>query len=121
MRFKIPKNTGRFYWTEHSIGKMIFYGLSEQKIKRVIEYPERTEEGIAPRTVACMQASGSKKRRSEIWIMYQIKNQKSKTGDQKFTAAKKLTIISVWRYPGKSPAKNPIPGEILEEIKGYLR
>lgn len=115
MRFKIPKNNERFSWTNHVIEKMIFYGLSEQRIKRVIQHPERIEEGIAPNTIACMQVAGSKKHRQEIWTMYQMKNLKLKTKN-----LKPLRIISAWRYPGKSPAKNPIPQEILEEIKGLV-
>ena len=94
---------------------MIFYGLSEQRIKRVILHPDRIEEGIAPDTIACMQASGSSKNRQEIWTMYQIKNSKKQTKN-----AKQLRIISAWRYPGKSPAKNPIPPEILAEIKNLV-
>ncbi|MEK7574227.1 MAG: hypothetical protein AAB514_01710 [Patescibacteria group bacterium] len=108
MRFKAPKNTDRFLWTNHAARKIIFYGLSEQKIKRIINHPDRTEEGVALNTIACMQIAGSKKHYQEIWTMYQKKN------------LKQLKIISAWRYPGKSPAKNPIPPEILAEIKGFL-
>ncbi len=108
MRFKAPKNTDRFLWTNHAARKIIFYGLSEQKIKRIINHPDRTEEGVALNTIACMQIAGSKKHYQEIWAMYQKKN------------LKQLKIISAWRYPGKSPAKNPIPPEILAEIKGFL-
>lgn len=128
MRFKAPKNSERFFWTNHVFGKMIFYGLSEQRVKRAISNPDRTEEGIAPNTVACMQISGSEKHRQEIWVMYQTaksnipclpagrKNQKNSP----FQRAMKLKIISAWRYPGKSPAKNPIPREILDEIKNLV-
>ena len=107
MRFKPPKNSSRFYWTNHVFDKMLFYGLSEQRIKRVLNRPDRIETGIAPKTLACMQITGSQKRRQEIWVMYQKLNPKIK-------------IISTWRYPGKSPAKNPIPQEILEEVRGLL-
>jgi len=34
--------------------------------------------------------------------------------------AKKLKIISAWRYPGKSPKNNPIPEEILKEIRSLI-
>lgn len=34
--------------------------------------------------------------------------------------AKSLKIISAWRYPGVSPQKNPIPGDILAEIEDML-
>ncbi len=121
MRFKAPKNSERFFWTNHVFGKMIFYGLSEQRVKRAISNPDRIEEGIAPDTVACMQIGGSEKHRQEIWVMYQttksnIKNKKNSP----FQRASKLKIISAWRYPGKSPAKNPIPREILDEIKDLV-
>lgn len=33
---------------------------------------------------------------------------------------KKIKIITAWRYPGKSPARDPIPAEILREIKNLL-
>jgi hypothetical protein len=128
MRFKVPKNNERFFWTNHVIGKMLFYGLSEQRVKRVILNPGRIEEGIAPNTIACMQVAGSKKHRQEIWVMYQPRQSR---GNSKFQILpqcgippsgtnSKLRIISAWRYPGKSPAKNPIPQEILDEIKGLL-
>ena len=114
MRFKAPKNSEKFFWTNHVSGKMMFYGLSEQRIKRAIFNPSRTEEGIAPDTMACMQVAGSKKRRQEIWVMYQTAKSNSKI------KSSKLKIISAWRYPGKSPAKNPIPAEILAEIKNLI-
>lgn len=115
MRFKVPKNSERFHWTNHAIEKMLFYGLSEQRIKRVIGHPDRLEEGIAPNTIACMQAAGSQKRRQEIWTMYQSAFAKAMAGKKT-----KIKIISTWRYPGKSPAKNPIPAEILAELKDLL-
>ncbi len=121
MRFKAPKNSERFFWTNHVFGKMIFYGLSEQRVKRVILNPSRTEEGIAPNTVACMQAVGSKKHRQEIWVMYQTNSSKSKNKNPLLSGKQaKLKIISAWRYPGKSPAKNPIPQGILDEIKDLI-
>jgi len=126
MRFKAPKNNERFSWTNHVIGKMIFYGLSEQRVKRVILNPDRIEEGLAPDTIACMQVGGSKKHRQEIWTMYQKVNSKFKISrfhrgfSTKSEQNSKLKIISAWRYPGKSPAKNPIPSEILAEVKNLL-
>jgi len=127
MRFKAPKNNERFFWTNHAAGKMIFYGLSEQRVKRAILNPNRIEEGIAPNTIACMQVAGSKKHRQEIWVMYQKIKSKIKN-PQKIpfkkaglpTQTRKMKIISAWRYPGKSPAKNPIPREILDEIKDLI-
>jgi len=106
MRLKIPKNTERISWTNHSIDKMRYYGLSEARLKRVLNNPKRKELGIAPGTVAIMQSAGSKKHPTEIWIMYQ----NLKGG--------KIRIITAWRYPAKSPIQGPIPipPEILEEL-----
>jgi len=106
MEFKIPKNTEKISWTSHSIGKMRYYGLSEARLKRVLNNPKRKELGIAPGTVAIMQSTGSKKHPTEIWLMYQ----NLKKG--------KIRIITAWRYPAKSPIRGPIPipPEILEEL-----
>jgi len=105
MKFKIPKNTGRIQWTNHSTEKMRYYGLSEARIKRVINNPKRKELGVAPGTVAVMQPNSSR-HTYEIWTMYQ----NLKKG--------KIRIITAWRYPGKSPIRGPIPipVEILEEL-----
>ena len=108
MRFKAPKNSGRFHWTNHVIGKMAFYGLSEQRVKRVILRPGRIEEGIAPNTIACMQVAGSKKHRQEIWVMYQTKNSKLKA------KGSKLTIISRGAIPVKARPKIPSPKRYLK-------
>lgn len=60
MMLKTPKNTERFEWTIHSASKMKQYGLSESRVKRVINNPRRKEVGIAPGTVAVMQPNSSK-------------------------------------------------------------
>jgi len=110
MDFKILKNIENLSWTKHSICKMKYYGLSEQRIKRVLRNPGRTEEGIAPNTIAMMQLAGSKKHPYEIWLMY------AKTKSKKI-------IISAWRYPGISPMGRSVPvpegmqSEIEEELK----
>ena len=106
MRFNKPKNTGEIIWTKHSIEKMQFYNLSENRLKRVLRNPDRKEEGIAPRTLAAMQRTGSRKHPTEIWLMYQ-------------NVGKKIKIISAWRYPGISPEGKeiPIPKDILEELE----
>lgn len=93
------------FWTKHSIEKMRFYNLSENRIKRVLRNPNRKEEGIAPETLAVMQRTGTKKHPTEIWVMYQMVNSKFK-------------IISAWRYPGISPEGKEIP--IPEDIKKAL-
>lgn len=139
MNWKIPKNTDKYYWTQHVVGKMRQYGLSEQKVLGVIRRPKRIETGIAPDTVAVMQPTGSIKYdgkkevwKQEIWVMYQLKTNNSQlTTNNKFTSKnktlqklqasinskKKITIISAWRFPGVSPEKDPIPAEIWREIE----
>ena len=111
MQFKAPKNTEKYFWTGHALGKMQYYGLTAQRILRVINHPARTEEGIAENTVAVMQpASINRKKQtwsSEIWAMYQ----KDKI---------KYKIISAWRYPGVSPKRNAVPEEIMEEVRDLL-
>ncbi|MDO8668511.1 MAG: hypothetical protein Q7K35_05510 [bacterium] len=111
MQFKPPKNTERFFWTGHALGKMQYYGLTAQRVLRVINHPLRIEEGVAEKTTAVMQpASINKKKQtwsSEIWVMYQLDKGQHK-------------IISAWRYPGKSPEKNSIPQEIIDEVKDFI-
>ncbi|MCD6568887.1 hypothetical protein J7K70_01930 [bacterium] len=118
-----------FYWTKHSQAKMSFYGLSSSRVKRVIRHPHRIEKGIAPGTIAAMQRAGSKKHPYEIWVMYEIKHIKknNKAGEKKEKPEtnkkqKPITIISAWKYPGKTKPGDPIPipPEIFQEIiKNY--
>jgi len=134
--------TDKYQWTNHSLMKMRYYGLSQQRIKRVIKSPERIEEGIVEKTIACMQTAGSEKHPYEIWTMYQLRGgaisksqfpnlkQITNSNDQNSKIGfankllklqdKKLKIISAWRYPGKSPKNNPIPEEILDEIRNII-
>jgi len=143
MRFKIPKNTEYLVWTNHSIGKMKQYQLSEQRIRRVLNAPKRKEEGIAPNTVAVMQSTGTQKHPTEIWVMYQHLKPKMTVREALKTAGrgqkspalagsrhsinlesrgrekpKKIRIISAWRYPGISPVRT-VP-DIPEEVWGML-
>jgi len=119
-------------FTRHAREKMRQYNLSESRLNRVLRKPDRKELGIAPRTIAIMQITGTKKHPTEIWVMYQItkskiKNQKSKTELPKEAKVKMRTkfsspitkIISAWRYPGMSPRGEPppIPEDVLWEIK----
>lgn len=113
-------NNEKYFWTKHSQYKMRHYGLSPQRIKRIIRHPARIEEAIVPNLIAAMQPAGGKKY-SEIWTMYSLakSNVKGPAFD-KASAGKqmlKVKVITAWRYPGKSPVRNPIPKEILEEIK----
>lgn len=119
-------NNDKYFWTEHAKFKMKFYGLSPQRVLRVIHNPERTEEGIVEKTIAVMQPTstrmkdGKKIWSQEIWCMFQeIGRQNLKVINPKSykLEANKLKIISAWRYPGMSPKNNPIPREILEELE----
>jgi hypothetical protein len=133
MQFKIPKNTDKYQWTQHSVYKMRQYGLSPQRVVRVIRNPERTEVGIVENTIAVMQPSstrfknGKKTWSQEIWAMYQLRRSGAPHPSLRATLSLlrrgekgKIKIISVWRYPGISPKNNPIPEEILREIKGII-
>ena len=167
MNNKGPKNDGKYEWTEHSKFKMQYYGLSPQRVLRVIRAPYRTETGIVENTIAVMQPGGNVKKgpakskwgkasfgdgesevsadgkswSSEIWVMYQIRNQESGDRGQEIKKLKsqiknikleekaeklmklipkKLRIISAWRYPGVTDENDPIPAEILREIEGII-
>lgn len=120
MILRRPKETERYSWTNHVQQKMIYYGISPSLIQRIIRYPQRIEEGIALNTIAAMQPSTSKKHH-EIWVMYQLAKQRVNSKHQIPNSKKKqIKIITAWRYPGKTTAKNPIPREILQEIKNIL-
>ena len=115
--FKIPKNNDKYFWTWHVIEKMKYYRISSSLVKRIIRHPERTEEGIALNTIASMKVSGAK-RRQEIWVMYRVTNRKLQgVGHSK---NERIKIITAWRYPGESPKRNPVPIEILQEVKELL-
>ena len=121
MQFKIPKNTEKYEWTQHAAFKMKQYGLTAQRILRVVKNPQRTEEGIVKNTIAVMQPAslrtkdGKRVWSQEIWAMYQIKG-KSKNEKIKTFTPQKIRLISAWRYPGVSPKRDPIPEEILREL-----
>jgi hypothetical protein len=122
MRFKAPKNNERYFWTGHVLGKMQYYGLSAQRILRVINNPVRIEEGIAERTTAAMQPSAINKKQtwsSEIWVMYQMD---TRPNDRSHSVGRETQhkIISAWRYPGISPKRNAVPEEIMEEVKDLI-
>ena len=139
MRQNFPKNTQKYYWTEHVKFKMQYYNLSAQKVLGVIKKPKRKEEGIVKNTVAVMQPISSKVInnkiiwKQEVWVMYQtkFKNQNSKIKmtmqnskinklKNNLYASNQIKIISAWRYPGVSPEKNPIPEEVLREVDGII-
>ncbi len=107
---KYIKNSSAFFWTNHARAKMRFYGLSEQRVKRVIHTPKRVEEGIASNTVAMLQAAGSEKHPYEIWVMVQTAKRESRN------ANRVMKIISAWRYPGITKPGEPLPEGILREM-----
>ncbi len=108
MQFKAPKNDDKLTWTQHVVRKMLYYGISEGLVRRVMRSPARTEEGVAPGTIAVMQPAGYGKKK-EVWVMYQ-------------EAGKKRKVITAWRYPGRSPVRTavPIPDDILAELSSVL-
>ncbi len=115
-KFKFPKDSPQYSWTNHIKNKMLFHGLSEQRILRVLKTPKRVEEGVAEGTTAAMQSSTTRKNPEEIWVMYRTKPM---TNDKRLmTRGKRLTMISTWRYPGISKPGNmiPIPDDIREEL-----
>lgn len=117
MQFKLPRDDAKYRWTNHVIRKMMHYGLSPDRVKRVIRAPKRMEVGIAENTLAAMQVAGSKKNPSEIWVMWAERGQKPTKADPLKTVQK--IIITAWRYPGTSPVRDeiPIPANILAELK----
>jgi len=92
------------YFTVHGRAKMRFYGLSEQRIKRVLHTPSRIEQGIAPGTIAMMQKVSSPKRPYEIWVMVEDTDSRR-------------NLVSAWKYPGATKPGEPLPQEIIREIK----
>lgn len=94
----------KLHFTNHAQAKMRFYHLSEARVKRVLNSPKRIEEGIAPGTIAMMQGAGSKKHPYEVWTMI-VQDKKGKR------------IISAWKYPGITKPGQPLPEEILREMR----
>jgi hypothetical protein len=115
----------RLIFTAHARAKMAFYKLSQQRVLKVLHSPRRSEEGVAPKTVAAMQPgsvrsirpgdrndrnvrSGQKETWSqEIWVMFQ-----DAPGERK--------IISAWRYPGVTKPQAAVTRQImLSEYASY--
>ena len=124
---------------------MMFYNISGAQIMRIFSTPQRREEAIAPGTIGAMRVMkhnvnkkisenqlshkwGSKKlSETELWIMYKInsgikgKVEKSKLEELGYKRPKtaKVTMISAWRYPGRTkPGERPnIPEGLMEELE----
>ena len=112
MLLKLPKNTERVFWTQHSKMKMRQYRFSKKRVLRILRKPDRVEEGIAEGTIAAMQITGTKKHPTEAWLMYVI-----------LKRPKGIKIISAWRYPGRTPlgVRPIIPEDTLEELDKILK
>lgn len=106
MQIKIPQDDYKYLWTRHVVQKIFQYGITPNKIKRIVNNPLRKEEGIAPETVAVMQKISKKEEKGEIWVMYQ-------------NSGSKKRIISTWIYPGITPKGKEIfvPDEVWIEIE----
>jgi hypothetical protein len=91
-------------WTRHSRFKMHQHFLSEHRVRKALNYPDRVEKGIAEGTVAMMKREKSTKKEFEVWVML-VDNGKSRK------------IISAWRYPGITEPGEPLPETILREIE----
>ena len=131
MKFNFPKNDSKYHWTQHCVRKMMFYGLTADRVKRVLRNPKRRETGVAENTIAVMMPAGTKKRPSEIWVMYSLSSKASTLSERSESKGESLDklgtigqmtnrkiIISAWRYPGVSPVGKqiPIPADILAEL-----
>lgn len=114
MKIVFPKDDAKYHWTNHVKRKMVYYGLSGNRIKRILCSPKRVQKGVAADTVAVMQNAGTKSKPMEIWVMYSLSSKKVSV-----LGVNRKTIISAWRYPGmsKSGKAIPIPENILEELK----
>ncbi len=107
----IPKSGGKYFWTQHCIRKIFQYRIGPNRIKRIINFPDRKEEGIAKKTIAVMRKKSKKHHsKGEQWVMYQLRG-------------KKRVVISVWFYPGITPKGKQIfiPDEVWEEINESIK
>jgi hypothetical protein len=123
MLIKFPQDDKQFSWTVHIKNKMLYYGLSEQQIRKVLKSPDRVEEGVAEATSAAMKRRGTKKTPEELWVMFAERKKIRPTAGINLDSKKgRLIMISAWRYPGvtKPGASIPIPDDILAELAKIL-
>lgn len=108
--------SGNFIWTRHSLYKLKQYGLSQQRVKRVIRAPYRVEKGIVKNTVAVMVPAGNFKLpakgekpawKQEIWAMYQTG---AKSRKQKVESPQARDLLS-----GTECRQNPI-----QSLRSYM-
>jgi hypothetical protein len=91
-------------WTRHSRFKLREHALSESRVRRVINSPDRIERGIAEGTIAMMRREKAIKKEFEIWVMVADKGSVRR-------------VVSAWRYPGVTHPGEPLPREILMEME----
>lgn len=121
----LQKGQQTYVWTHHAHDKMRYYRLSEARVKRIIRHPTRIEEGVVEGAIACMQPNtplslvmaalprttpgklSGNKGYSELWVMYAVKQ-------------KQIIVITAWRYPGKSPERDPVPQNVLSEVRNII-
>ena len=144
----IPKSR-QILWTRHARAKMAFYQLSEQRVMRVIHSPKRTEEGVAPKTIAMMQPT-SVRIRTEV-VPSKVSHDGAKPGrgtPSRFRSAaqtgggngkpkeswsqeiwvmvqdigKQRKIVSAWRYPGMTkPRGDDAMDAVRREYREFLK
>ena len=144
----IPK-AKQILWTHHARAKMAFYRLSEQRVMRVIHSPKRTEEGVAPKTVAMMQpnsvrtaraafVSGSAPHQRAKWARkVPVKSEPVSMPGGKNAQPKEIwsqeiwvmvqdigkqrKIVSAWRYPGMTrPRSDDSMDALRREYREFL-
>ena len=81
----------------------------------MIRHPRRIEEGILEGAVACMSPADGKNY-SEIWTMYVVSKKQNDGASSFSVSSSKIKVITAWRYPGKSPERDPVPEEVLREV-----
>lgn len=123
---RFPKNNREYHWTSHIKGKMVFYQISEQKIKTILKTPSRKEIGIAPDTSAFMKRNDTPRRKEEMWVMFcaGLPASGGAKGGQggassKLKVKSQKVMVSAWRYPGISKAGEaiPVPEDIMAELR----
>jgi len=145
----IPK-ARQILWTRHARVKMAFYRLSEQRVMRVIHSPKRTEEGVAPKTVAMMQPASVKTMAGKPTILSGALHDGIKPNRKdplRFASAaqiggrgekpkeswsqeiwvmvqdigKQRKIVSAWRYPGMTkPRGDDAMDAVRREYREFL-
>lgn len=116
----IVKGPVQLEWTIHAQAKMRQYRLSPARVRRVLHSPRRTEEGVAPKTVAVMQPASLKSKdvwTQEIWVMVQDGPQgRSSKGSNV------RRVISAWRYPGVTkPRASAVLSAMRREYNEYSK